>query len=129
MSVPLSEFMGSSMSKVREMADVNTIVGDPIKTDDGVTIIPVSKVSIGFGGGASDLPGKTPASAYGGGAGAGVTLTPVAFLIVKDGGVRVLPVAEPATTSVDRLIELIPDLMEKISAFLQAHQKPETAEN
>ena len=58
MSVPLSDFMGASMGKVREMIDVNTVVGDPIHTDDGVTIIPVSKVSFGFAGGASDIPSK-----------------------------------------------------------------------
>ena len=117
MNHPLSEMMSSSMSKIREMVDVNTVIGDPIVTGDGVTIIPVTKVSIGYGGGGSDFATKNyPANrdnAFGGGAGAGVSITPVAFLIVRGENVRMLPVAEPASTSVDRLIELLPDLVEK----------------
>lgn len=130
MSVPLSDFMGNSMEKVRQMFDANTIIGDPIKTDDGVTIIPVSKVSLGFAGGGSDIPsknstgGQTP---FGGGTGAGVTITPVAFLVVKEGSVRILPVAEPASSSVERLIEMAPDLIDKLSALIQNKKNKEDA--
>ena len=84
---PISELMSTTMQKIREMVDVNTIVGTPIHTDDGVTIIPVSKVSFGFAGGASDIPSKhvpPEKSVYGGGTGAGVTISPIAFLIVKE---------------------------------------------
>ena len=126
MNHPLSEMMSSSMSKIREMVDVNTVIGDPIVTGDGVTIIPVTKVSIGYGGGGSDFATKNyPANrdnAFGGGAGAGVSITPVAFLIVRGENVRMLPVAEPASTSGDRLIEQLPDLIDKAQSFFESRK-------
>ena len=122
MNHPLSDMMTNSMSKIRDMIDVNTVVGDPITTPGGVTIIPVTKVSIGYGGGGSDFAMKNmPANRdnpFGGGAGAGIKITPVAFLVIRGENVRMLPVAEPASTSVDRLIELLPDLLEKGDAQL-----------
>lgn len=126
MNHPLSEMLGDTMSKIREMIDVNTVVGAPITTPDGVTIIPVTKVSIGYGGGGSDFATKNyPAgrdNAFGGGAGAGVTITPVAFLVIRGENVRMLPIAEPASTSVDRLIELLPDLLDKADDFLASRK-------
>ena len=126
MNHPLSEMMSASMSKIREMVDVNTVIGDPIVTEGGVTIIPVTKVSIGYGGGGSDFAKKNyPANrdnAFGGGAGAGVTITPVAFLVVRGENVRMLPVAEPASTSVDRLIEQLPDLIDKLQSFVESRK-------
>ena len=126
MNHPLSEMMSASMSKIREMVDVNAVIGNPIVTEGGVTIIPVTKVSIGYGGGGSDFATKNyPANrdnAFGGGAGAGVTITPVAFLIVRGENVRMLPVAEPASTSVDRLIEQLPDLIDKAQSFFESRK-------
>ena len=126
MNHPLSEMMSASMSKIREMVDVNTVIGDPIVTEGGATIIPVTKVSIGYGGGGSDFATKNyPANrdnAFGGGAGAGVSITPVAFLIVRGENVRMLPVAEPASTSVDRLIEQLPDLIDKAQSFFESRK-------
>ena len=126
MNHPLSEMLGDTMSKIREMIDVNTVVGAPITTPDGVTIIPVTKVSIGYGGGGSDFATKNyPAgrdNAFGGGAGAGVTITPVAFLVIRGENVRMLPIAEPASTSVDRLIELLPGLLDKADDFLASRK-------
>ena len=126
MNHPLSEMLGDTMSKIREMIDVNTVVGAPITTPDGVTIIPVTKVSIGYGGGGSDFATKNyPAgrdNAFGGGAGAGVTITPVAFLVIRGENVRMLPIAEPASTSGDRLIELLPDLLDKADDFLASRK-------
>ena len=126
MNHPLSEMLGDIMSKIREMIDVNTVVGAPITTPDGVTIIPVTKVSIGYGGGGSDFATKNyPAgrdNAFGGGAGAGVTITPVAFLVIRGENVRMLPIAEPASTSVDRLIELLPDILDKADDFLASRK-------
>ena len=81
---PLSELMRSTMDKIREMVDTNTIVGQPITTADGVTLIPISRVSIGFGGGGADY-GKVQPKDFGGGSGAGVKIEPVAFLVIKDG--------------------------------------------
>ena len=132
MNHPLSEMLGDTMSKIREMIDVNTVVGEPITTPDGVTIVPVTKVSIGYGGGGSDFVTKNyPAgrdNAFGGGAGAGVTITPVAFLVIRGENVRMLPIAEPASTSVDRLIELLPDLLDKADDFLASRRAAKAAQ-
>ena len=132
MNHPLSDMMTNSMSKIRDMIDVNTVVGDPITTPGGVTIIPVTKVSIGYGGGGSDFAMKNmPANRdnpFGGGAGAGIKITPVAFLVIRGENVRMLPVAEPASTSVDRLIELLPDLLEKGEAYFAEKKAAKEAE-
>lgn len=109
---PLNELMRSTMEKIHEMVDTNTIVGEPITTPDGVTLIPISKVSFGFGNGGGDY-GKTNQN-FGGGSGAGVKIDPVAFLVIKDGAVRVLPVAVPPVSTADRVIEMIPDVMDKV---------------
>ena len=120
MRVPLSDFMGASMGKVREMIDVNTVVGDPIHTDDGVTIIPVSKVSFGFASAGTDFDGKNAANKdlFGGGSGAGVNIQPVAFLVVKDGCVRTIQLSDGNNT-VDRALTMIPELVEKVSALIK----------
>jgi len=105
------------------------VVGDPITTADGVTIIPISKVSVGFGGGGSDFVSRNvnkQENPFGGGAGGGVKVTPIAFLIVKDGNVRMLPVAAPANTTADRLVEMVPDVLDKVSAFIDSHTKKES---
>ena len=127
MNHPLSDMMTSTMAKIKDMIDVNTVIGDPITTPDGVTIIPVSKVSVGFGGGGSDFTKKTAAgdNPFGGGVGGGVKVTPICFLIVKDGNVRMLPVAEPASTSMDRLIEQVPDLLDRIDAWRAEKKTPQ----
>lgn len=130
MNHPLPDMMGATMQKLREMVDVNTIIGDPIETPDGVTILPVSKVKIGYAGGGSDFATKNyPANrdnAFGGGSGAGITMTPVAFLIIKGESVRLLPIAEPPSGAVDRLVEMLPDLIEQISALTK--KKKDSAE-
>lgn len=119
---PISEMIAESMSKIRDMIDVNTVIGSPITTNDGVTIIPITKVSIGYGSGGMDYAAKnTPLdrnNQFGGGAGAGVNITPIAFLVVRGENVRLLPIAEPASTSVDRVIEQLPDLLEKLDGIL-----------
>ena len=106
--------MGVSVDKIRELVDANTVVGTPIAVGDGVTIIPVSKVSYGFASGGSDLPSKSSSDLFGGGAGAGINITPVAFLTVKDGEINLLPVVSKPDT-VDRLVSLVPDAVNKIS--------------
>ena len=124
MSNTLPNMLENTIAKIREMVDVNSVVGDPITTPDGVTIIPISKVSVGFGGGGSDFVSKNvnkQENPFGGGAGGGVKVTPVAFLIVKDGSVRMLPVAAPANTTADRLVEMVPDVLDKVSAFIDSH--------
>ena len=129
MSNSLPNMLENTIAKIREMVDVNSVVGNPITTPDGVTIIPVSKVSVGFGGGGSDFVSRnanTQENPFGGGAGVGVNVTPIAFLIVKDGAVRMLPVATPANTTADRLVEMVPDVLDKVSAFIDSHTKKES---
>lgn len=94
---PIQDVLQTTMSKLREMVDANTVIGQPIATQDGVTLIPVSRLSFGFATGGSDF-GKAPnvSKNFGGGAGAGVNVVPVAFLIVKGGSVKLLPVAPPS---------------------------------
>lgn len=125
MNHPLSDMMTSTMAKIKDMIDVNTVIGDPITTPDGVTIIPVSKVSVGFGGGGSDFTKKTAAgdNPFGGGVGGGVKVTPICFLIVKDGNVRMMPVAEPASSTADRIVEMVPDTLDKLTAYLDSKKK------
>ena len=104
MSKTLPNMLEGTIAKIREMVDVNSVIGNPITTPDGVTIIPVSKVSVGFGGGA----------------GGGVKVTPICFLIVKDGAVRMMPVAAPANSTADRIVEQVPDVLDKIAAFIDS---------
>lgn len=114
---PVSDLMRSTIEKLHEMVDTNTIVGQPINTPDGVTLIPISKISIGFGNGGGDY-GKSQPHQFAGGGAAGVKIDPVAFLVIKDGLTRVLPVAAPPVTAVDRVIEMAPDLMDKVEKYL-----------
>lgn len=118
MSKTLPNMLENTISKIREMVDVNSVIGNPITTPDGVTIIPVSKVSVGFGGGGSDYSKNQ--EAFGGGAGGGVKVTPICFLIVKDGAVRMMPVAAPANTTADRIVEQVPDVLDKIASFIDS---------
>jgi len=121
MSQKLPNMLDNTIQKIKEMVDVNSVIGTPITTADGVTIIPVSKVSVGFGGGGSDFTNKSGGeNPFGGGVGGGVKVTPICFLIVKDGNVRMMPVANPANTTADRIVEMIPDTLDKISAFVDA---------
>ena len=123
MSQTLPNMMENTIAKIREMVDVNSVVGQPITTPDGVTIIPVSKVSVGVAGGGSDFVSKNvnkQENPFGGGAGGGVKVTPIAFLIIKDGNVRMMPVAAPANTTADRIVEQVPDVLDKITAFIES---------
>ena len=104
MSQNLPNMLDSTIAKLREMVNANTVVGEPITTGDGVTIIPVSKISIGFGGGL----------------GAGMKVTPVAFLVINQGNVRMIPVATPANTTADRIVEMVPDTLDKIVSFVDS---------
>ena len=122
----ISEMLASTMEKMQKMVDVNTIVGAPVDVCGGETIIPISKVHIGMGGGGTDFATKNALAAkkdpFGGGLGAGVSIDPVAFLIIKGDSVRMLPVAEPASTTVDRIVEQAPDLIDKLADFLDGRK-------
>ena len=126
MSHNVPNMLENTIAKIREMVDVNSVIGDPITTPDGTTIIPVSKVSVGFGGGGSDYVSKNvnkQENPFGGGAGGGVKVTPIAFLIIKEGNVRMLPVAMPASTTADRIVEMVPDTLDKLANFIDSHTK------
>ena len=126
---PIQGLMNITMDKVRQMADANTIIGKPIKTDDGTTIIPVSRISLGFGTGGSDFDGKNSANKelFGGGSGAGVSIRPVAFLVIKDGMVRTVQLADPSN-SIDRALHMLPELVDKLVSLIP-DKKPEQPEN
>ena len=133
MSNAIEGILGVSMEKIREMVDVNTIVGKPIEAGD-VTIIPVSKVSFGFASGGSDFTTKNQKpeadNSFGGGSGAGVNIMPIAFLIVKGDTVRMLPIAPPPGTTVDRVVEMVPEVIDKVTGFIEKQQdkKAETTD-
>jgi len=119
---PLSELMETTMTKIREMVDTNSVIGEPITTPDGVTVIPISRVSFGFGTGGSDY-GKT-VDKFGGAGAAGVKIEPVSFLIIKDGVTRVVPVAIPPMGPVDRILDMVPEVMDRVDGYL-ARKKEE----
>ncbi|SFP12016.1 sporulation protein YtfJ [Oscillibacter sp. PC13] len=123
---PLNDLMRSTMEKIHEMVDTNTIVGEPITTPDGVTLIPISKISFGFGSGGGDYGKTTPKENFGGGSAAGVKIDPVAFLIIKDGSTRVLPVAVPPVSTVDRVVEMVPDIMDKVEKYFDKKEEKES---
>ena len=108
---PMAQFLQTSMAKIKEMVDVNTIVGDPVTTPDGVTLVPVSRVSFGFGGGGGDLVKQR--SGFAGGSGAAVRIEPIGFLVIRNGIVNMLNIQPPAANTFDRIVDLIPQLMDK----------------
>lgn len=117
MSNAIEGVMGVSMEKIREMVDVNTIIGDPISAANGTTIIPVSKVSFGFASGGSDLPTQA-AEKFAGGAGAGVTVKPVAFIVIKsDGDVQLMELGGKSSP-VEGIVDAIPGVIEKIKGMV-----------
>ena len=107
----IKNIMDVTLDKLRAMVDANTIIGDPIVVD-GVTLIPVSKVSFGLATGGSDFPSKTQSGLFGGGGGAGVTVSPVAFIAVSDGNVRMMPVYNELS-SLDKAMAMAPDVLER----------------
>jgi len=121
MTNPINSMMDTSMEKIRQMADANTVVGQSIVTADGTTVIPISRVKYAFAGGGSEFNSKNAGDSkpYGGGTGGSVSVTPVAFLICKDGGCRILPVPEPASNSLERAIEQFPDIADKVMQLIQ----------
>ena len=120
---PINGLMGVTMDKIRELVNSDTIIGEPVSLPDGTTILPVSKVTFGVATGGSDFAAKQSKELFGGGSGAGVTVAPVAFLVVKDGNVRTIQLADP-NTSLERAIAMLPELVDKLAALLKK-EKPE----
>ncbi|NBJ90542.1 GerW family sporulation protein [Acutalibacter sp. 1XD8-36] len=122
----VNDLLGVSMDKIKQMVDVNTVVGDPVTTPDGTTVIPISRVNYGFAAGGSDLPSKSQPTGglFAGGSGAGVTVSPVAFLSIHNGNVRVIQI-EPYFSPVDRALEKIPDIADMLSSLFKKKGEPE----
>lgn len=123
---PIEGLMNTAMEKIRQMVDVNTIVGEAITAPDGSIIIPVSKISYGFGSGGSDIPQKIKnenvQELFGGGAGAGISITPVGFLTICKSEVKMIQI-EPFNSSIDRIIELAPEIMQTIKELFKKDSK------
>lgn len=126
---PINGLMNTTMDKIKEMVDVNTIIGDPITSPDGTIIIPVSKVSYGFASGGSDFPTKNEnKDCFGGGSGAGVTIQPVAFLTVYKSNVNLLPV-EKYDGAADRVVGMVPELVDKVTGLFKKDKKDKKADD
>ena len=120
----INGFMGVSMEKIRSLVDSNTIIGDPV-TCDGATIIPVSKISVGFASGGSDLPTRTQKEYFAGGAGGGMSVKPVGFLVVKNGEVELVQLTMNADKG-NVMLDMLPGLIDKIAGLLKKDKdKPE----
>lgn len=126
MDTKVKELITASMDKIHEMADANTIMGTPVQVDGGVTIIPVSKVSYGFAGGGSDLPSKTDKELFGGASGAGVTVTPLGFLVISNGEVQLMQMNLDVSTS-SAIVNMVPEVFNKV-ANLFKKDKPAAAD-
>ena len=111
---PINGLMGVTMDKIRELVNSDTIIGEPVSLPDGTTILPVSRVTFGVATGGSDFAAKQSKELFGGGSGAGVKIDLVAFLVIKDGVTRVMPVAVPPVSTVDRVIDLVPEVMDRV---------------
>ena len=123
---PINNLMDTTMRKIKELIDANTIIGDPITTPDGTTIIPVSKVTYGCASGGSDLPTKKDnRECFGGGSGAGVTIQPIGFLTISKGNVKMIPI-EKYDGAADRIVGMIPEAFDKISDFFKKDKKDKT---
>lgn len=119
---PIGGLMDSSMQNLRSLVDADTVIGEAITTPDGIVIIPVSKVSFGFVSGGSDLPVNKPADLFGGGAGGGVSVHPLAFLVIKDGQVELLQMNDAKKTA-DRVVTMVPEMVDKIAALFSQKDK------
>ncbi|MBQ8123084.1 MAG: sporulation protein YtfJ [Ruminococcus sp.] len=115
---PVSDLLGISMEKVKEMADINAIIGDPIKLEDGTTIIPISKVTYGFASGGSDLPSKYDKDLFGGGAGAGVSIKPEGFLVIAPDGTARMVGMDSGSDPISNVVNNMPGIIEKVQGFL-----------
>ena len=138
---PIEGLMTTAMNSIQDMIDVNTIIGEPIETSNNIVIIPISKVSFGFAAGGSEFKGETVDEyrkrekeeevqyrlPFGGGSGAGVTINPIAFLVIQGENVKLMPVNY--SSSIDKLLDYIPDLLDKTNNMInKCIQKPKDKE-
>ena len=119
--------LSTTIEKVRDLVDVSTIIGDPINLPEGITIIPVSKVTYGFASGGSDFPSKNNVELFGGAGGAGITINPVAFLVIKDGDVTIKHIVSN-DNDVERAVSLVPEMFDKIASLKKDKKEEADAE-
>ena len=116
---PIGELMENTMQNVKNILKVDTVVGDPIFTPDGITLVPVSRISVGFGGGVEFSNKKGGENRpYGGGNATGVKIDPIGFLVIKDGNVRMINILPAANTTIDRLIDMVPQVIDRVEGFI-----------
>lgn len=121
-----SGILNTTIEKIRELVDTSTIIGQPIYADGGITIIPVTKVSYGFASGGSDFPSKTKSEIFGGGGGAGVTITPIAFLVISDGEVTIKHITS-YDNAAERVVNLVPEMFDKVTGLVNKAKKEKEA--
>lgn len=123
----VKDLVNTAMGKIKELSDADTIIGDPIKVDGDITIIPISKVSYGFAAGGSDLPSKTSTGLFGGGTGGGITIQPLAFIVVAHGDVKLLQLNQDKS-STGAIVNMIPEIFDKVQGMISKDKKKETAQ-
>ena len=126
---PITDLLGISMEKVKEMADVNAIIGDPIKLDDGTVIIPVSKVTYGFASGGSDLPSRYEKNLFGGGAGAGISINPEGFLVISPDGTAKMVQMNSGNDPISNAINTVPNIIDKVTGIMKKKKGGNSDEN
>ena len=124
MSENIKGIMETTMDKLKTMATADTIIGEPIELGENLKAIPISKVSYGFASGGSDIPNKPQKAVFGGGSGAGMSVIPVAFLVVSNDDVKVMPI-KTETTAGEQAITMIPELIEKLKKLMKKDEKEE----
>ena len=123
-----SAILATAIDRIKEMVDCQTIIGDTIDAGEGIKVIPISKVTYGFASGGTDFPTKTSKELFGGGGGAGVTISPVAFLVIKGGDVSVKYISEGAENSAERIISMVPDVVNKVTDVVSKLKADKTTE-
>ena len=118
---PINNLMGTVMENIKGMVDVNTIIGDPVETSRGTIIIPVSKVGFGFAAGGSDFSPRPDQTAFGGGSGAGVSISPIGFLVVTADQIKLIPISS-TNTPIDKLIDYIPEVFDKVNGLIKKNK-------
>ncbi|MEG0019138.1 MAG: spore germination protein GerW family protein [Oscillospiraceae bacterium] len=124
----IQELMVAALQKMRDLVDSNTIIGSPITTQDGTTILPVSKISFGFISGGTDFATEKQKDSFGGAASSGASIVPVGFLVIKDGTVKLIQLAEGGSTA-DRVLNMVPEVMDKVEGFISKKGKKDVTDN
>ena len=122
-----SGILGTAIDKIRDLVDVSTIVGEPVFSGEGITIIPVSKVTYGFASGGSDFPSKSNVELFGGGGGAGITITPVAFIVINNGNVTIKSVPSGDNTA-EKIVGIVPEVVDTVSGLINKNKEAKATE-